>query len=32
MIDYTEIIAIGTDHAGYRMKEFILENLKPEGI
>jgi ribose 5-phosphate isomerase B len=32
MVDITDIIAIGSDHAGFRMKEFIIENLKPEGF
>lgn len=32
MVDFIDIIAIGTDHAGYRMKEFLLDNLKPEGF
>ena len=31
MLDITDTIAIGTDHAGYRMKEFLLNNLKSEG-
>ena len=31
MGDITDIIAIGTDHAGFRMKEFLIEHLKPEG-
>jgi ribose 5-phosphate isomerase B len=32
MHDITDIIAIGTDHAGYRMKEFLKENLEQEGF
>jgi len=32
MVYFTDIIAIGTDHAGYLMKKFLLENLKPEGF
>jgi ribose 5-phosphate isomerase B len=32
MDDNTDIIAIGTDHAGYCMKEFLKENLKKEGF
>lgn len=32
MSDITDIIAIGTDHAGYQMKEFLIHNLKPEGF
>ena len=32
MVYFTDIIAIGTDHAGYRMKEFLIENLKQEGF
>jgi ribose 5-phosphate isomerase B len=32
MVYFTDIIAIGTDHAGYKMKEFLLENLKAEGF
>jgi ribose 5-phosphate isomerase B len=32
MGDITDIIAIGTDHAGYQMKVFLIENLEREGF
>ena len=28
----TDIIAIGTDHAGYKMKEYLKENLNQDGF
>ena len=31
MFDLNEMIAIGSDHAGYKMKQYIIDNLGEEG-
>ena len=31
MVDFKDTIAIGGDHAGYRLKQFLIENLEKEG-